>query len=195
MLELQEGALSVFKSPFTVNYAKAGEQKFLSASGGKSFLIAWYEEGAGIRTVTMDKNGMLGSEVQVGDMFYPHVTGSDAFAVTSGGAGLKYAKFDQDGKKTYGPVALFSDKIILLSSSAFTSQTVLTSAFSMMKTMSESAVYLTEVSYPYEFFPVDDSQYSQTSPDIAASSDGHFLIVWESDGEDGSSYGIFGKMF
>jgi hypothetical protein len=35
--------------------------------------------------------------------------------------------------------------------------------------------------------------YTQRFPDVAFSSNGEFLVAWESDGQDGSSYGIFGQ--
>ena len=36
---------------------------------------------------------------------------------------------------------------------------------------------------------------AQSSPSLTALSDGGFVIVWASDGQDGSSYGIYGQMF
>src|SRR5262249_50970815 len=35
----------------------------------------------------------------------------------------------------------------------------------------------------------------QSSPDVASDGAGNFVVVWQSDGQDGSSYGIFGQRY
>ena len=36
---------------------------------------------------------------------------------------------------------------------------------------------------------------NQGAPDISGFNDGGFVVVWESYGQDGSSWGVFGQLF
>ncbi|MEM8964224.1 MAG: hypothetical protein AAGD38_22250 [Acidobacteriota bacterium] len=45
-------------------------------------------------------------------------------------------------------------------------------------------------------FPVNtNTSGDQGAPDVASEDDGAFVIVWESDGQDGDSWGIYGRVF
>jgi len=47
-----------------------------------------------------------------------------------------------------------------------------------------------------EEFPVNTyTTEAQVLPDVAAASDGRFVVVWNSWGQDGSEYGVFGQRF
>ncbi|MFC1452592.1 hypothetical protein ACFLSJ_04520, partial [Verrucomicrobiota bacterium] len=45
-------------------------------------------------------------------------------------------------------------------------------------------------------FPVNQyTNQSQTAPDVALAADGSFVVVWESDGQDGSYQGVYARAF
>ena len=46
-----------------------------------------------------------------------------------------------------------------------------------------------------EFQINTDTAYCQTKPSATSLSDGGFVVTWESDGQDGSGYGIFGQRY
>lgn len=35
----------------------------------------------------------------------------------------------------------------------------------------------------------------QRAPSVAMHADGHFVVVWQSAGQDGSGYSVYGKLF
>jgi hypothetical protein len=47
----------------------------------------------------------------------------------------------------------------------------------------------------HDFQVNSHSAYMQRGPSIAGDADGNFVVTWQSDGPDGSNYGVFGQMY
>ena len=47
----------------------------------------------------------------------------------------------------------------------------------------------------YEFMVNTYTSSTQNQPSVAADADGDFVVIWQSDGQDGSGYGIYGQRY
>jgi VCBS repeat-containing protein len=210
---------------FQINTTTADSQEAPSAAtlASGDFVTVWQSwnqdgDGAGIYGQILDADGnAVGSEFQVNTTTADNQLGADVAALSSGGFVTVWQSNLQDGSQggIYGQrfdgagnalgTEFQINSFITGNQSNASVATLAAGGFvavwqSDVQDGSQGGIYGQRfddsgVSLGTEFQINSFTSGDQSEPDVAALSNGGFVAVWQSDGQDGSSYGIYGQLY
>jgi VCBS repeat-containing protein len=205
------------------NTAESQSEPSVSALSGGGFIISWdysnpIADAGGIYAQRYDENGLsIGSEFQVNTHLWDAQTETSVAALIEGGFIVTWRSASQDGDG-YGVFGQLYDDSGLKQGSEFR---VNTYTLSFQQSPSVAAlndggfiVVWSSYNQDGDFDGIFAQRYDasgdalgserqinttslsdQSSPSVTGLSDGGFIITWQSYGQDGSDYGIFGQRF
>jgi hypothetical protein len=212
-------------SEFRINTTTADSQEAPSAAtlASGDFVTVWQSwnqdgDGAGIYGQRLDSNGnALGSEFQINTYTTNNQLGADVASLASGGFVTVWQSAGQDGDG-WGVFGQYYDSAGNALGSEFqvNSATAGDQSFAAVAGLTGGgavAVWQSDGqdgslggiygqrfdssggSLGSEFRINSFTSGDQAEPDVAALAGGGFVAVWQSDGQDGSSYGIYGQRY